>query len=204
MYEAVVRGPMNPIVVAVALVLTAGCGQTTTSSPDREFGWKVYNTPGPMGLAGPSGPQGPSGPAGPPGPSGPQGPQGAAAVPPPPVVREVPKEIEAFSNVRFDLDKAEIKPEEREKIKAVAGFMQQNPKVEVGLAGHADPRGTNEHNRTLSDERTKAVSEALVEAGVPKDRIRTAGLASRNRNCMDNNEDCYAQNRRVEFYFRNQ
>src|SRR5262245_57545273 len=202
MHEAGIGNAMKPIVVVVALVFTAACGQTTATSPERDFGWKVYNTPGPMGLAGPGGPQGPSGAAGPPGPPGAPGPQGAAAVPPPPVVREVPKEMEQFQNVTFDFDKADIRPDERDTIKAVAGFMQQNPKVQLGLAGHTDPRGTYEHNRNLSDERTKAVTEALVEAGVRKDRIRTAGLADRNRKCNEKAENCFAQNRRVEFFFR--
>ena len=123
-------------------------------------------------------------------------------MPPPPVVREVPKDWEEFSNVTFDFDKADIRPDERDTIKAVADFMQQNPKLQLGLAGHTDPRGSYEHNRMLSEQRTKAVTEALTEAGVPKDRIRTAGLADRVRNCTDKTEDCFAQNRRVEFFFR--
>lgn len=123
---------------------------------------------------------------------------------PAPVVKEVPKDWESFSNVTFDLDKAVIRPDERDKIKAVADYMQQNPKLELGLAGHTDPQGTYEHNRTLSDERTKAVTDALVQAGVPKGRIVRAGLADRNRNCMEKTQDCFAQNRRVEFFFRPQ
>ena len=73
---------------AAAVFLTTACAQTTTmtGNPDRDWGWKVYNTPGPMGLTGPTGPQGPVGTAGPPGPPGAPGPQGAAAVVPAPVV----------------------------------------------------------------------------------------------------------------------
>jgi len=195
----------NLMVLGVAVSLTAACGQATTPwNPERDFGWKVYNTPGPMGLAGPGGPQGPAGPAGPPGPPGGPGQQGAAAVAPAPVVREVPKEWQQFSNVTFDLDKAAIRSDERDKIKAVADFMQQNPKMELGLAGYTDPQGSNPHNQKLSDQRAQAVTEALVQAGVPKDRVRAAGLASRERNCTQNTEECYAQNRRVEFYFRPQ
>jgi hypothetical protein len=80
------------LVLGMAASLTTACGQTTTANPERDFGWKVYNTPGPMGLTGPSGPQGPAGPAGPPGPPGGPGPQGAAAVAPAPVVQEVKQE----------------------------------------------------------------------------------------------------------------
>src|SRR6185369_12714771 len=105
--------------------------------------------------------------------------QGVSAVAPAPTVQEVsvPKDWESFSNVTFDLDKADIRADERDKIKAVADYMKQNPKLE--LAGYADPRGTNERNQKLSDERSKAVTEALVKDGIPRERIRTAALAAR-------------------------
>jgi len=122
------------------------------------------------------------------------------------MVREVsvPREWESFSNVTFDFDKADIRPSELDKIKAVANYMQQNPNLQLGLAGHTDPQGPYEHNRQLSDRRNKAVTDALVEDGVPKDRIRMAGLADRVRNCTEKTQDCFAQNRRVEFFFRSQ
>lgn len=112
------------------------------------------------------------------------------------------KDWPEYSNVLFDLDKTDIRATESDKIKAVAAFLQQHPKFEIGLAGHADPRGGDVHNQKLSDDRTKAVAEALEAAGVSKDRIRTAGFGERARNCTENTEDCYTQNRRVEFYFR--
>ena len=204
MHDAGMRSTRTLMVLGAAVFLAAACATARTADPARDFGWKVYNMPGPMGVMGPSGPQGPAGPAGPQGPSGPLGPQGAAAVAPAPVVREVPKEWESFSNVTFDFDKADIRPGEVDKIKAVAAYMQQNPNLQLGLAGNTDPQGTYEHNRGLSDRRNKAVADALVEAGVPKDRIRMAGLADRVRNCTEQTQDCFAQNRRVEFFFRSQ
>jgi outer membrane protein OmpA-like peptidoglycan-associated protein len=184
MHDVGLRNMMKLMVLGVAASFTAACGQTTVGNSEKDFGWRVYNTPGPMGLTGPGGPQ------------------GAAAMAPPPVVREIKQDWQQFSNVTFDLDKADIRPDERDKIKAVADFLEQNPRMEVGLAGYTDPQGTYPHNMKLSDQRTKAVTEALAEAGVPKDRVRTVALASRDRNCTQNTEDCYAQNRRVEFYFR--
>lgn len=204
MHDAGMRRTRTLMVLGAAVFLAAACATARTGDPARDFGWKVYNTPGPMGVMGPNGPQGAAGPAGPAGPPGPSGPQGAAAVAPAPVVREVPKEWESFSNVTFDFDKADIRPDEREKIKAVANYMQQNPNLQLGLAGHTDPQGPYAHNRELSDRRNKAVTDALVEDGVPKDRIRMAGLADRVRNCTEKTQDCFAQNRRVEFFFRSQ
>jgi outer membrane protein OmpA-like peptidoglycan-associated protein len=207
MPESGMRRTKQLMVLGIALFVTAACTEARLGNPERDYGWKVYNTPGPMGLTGLAGPPGPAGPAGPPGPAGPAGPpgtQGAAASAPAPVVREVPKEWEAFSNVTFDLDKIDIRPGDREKIKAVAEYLKRNQNLEVGIAGHADPQGKDPHNQKLSDERAKVVTEALVQDGVPRDRIRSAALGSHSRNCTENSEPCYAQNRRVEFYFRNQ
>ncbi len=202
------------ICLVVGALLTGACGQTTmTGDPARDWGWKVYAPPGPMGPGGPIGPSGPAGLAGPPGPPGPPGSEGAAAqamvreAPAPvPVVKEVvrteTKELPSFSNVTFDYAKYDVKPSESAKIKAVANFLRENPRLEVALAGHTDPRGSNAYNTKLSEQRTKAVTEALVEAGVARERLRAGGLASRSRNCMENTEDCFGHNRRVEFYFR--
>ncbi len=215
------RNTKKLIFLGVAALLTGACGSAMTADPARDWGWKVYAPPGPMGPGGPGGPAGPAGLAGPAGPPGPAGTEGTAAqamvreVPVPvPVVTEVvrtetkevvrteTKEWPPFSNVEFDFDKADIRPEESAKIKAVADFLRENPRFAVGLAGYTDPRGTDPYNMKLSAQRTKAVSEALVGAGVPVDRVRTAALASRDRNCAENTESCFGQNRRVEFYFR--
>ena len=204
-----VRNMTKVVLLGADALLTGACGSGMTGNPERDWGLKVYNTPGPMGVAGAVGPPGSVGPAGPSGPACPAGPDGPAAQA---MVREVPvvtevvrtKEWPPFSNILFDFDKSDIRPDEKAKIKAVADFLQENPKFEVGLAGYADPRGTDPFNMQLSDRRTKAVAEALAEAGVAKDRVRSGGFGARDRNCSENTENCFEQNRRVEFFFRPQ
>jgi outer membrane protein OmpA-like peptidoglycan-associated protein len=207
------------IFLGVAALLTGACGQTMTGDPARDWGWKVYAPPGPVGPAGPGGPPGPAGLAGPPGPPGPPGAEGVAAQAmvrevPVPVVKEVEKEVvkevvrtetkelPPFSNIIFDFDKAAVRPGESDKIKAVADFLRENPRLEIGLVGHTDPRGPDAYNTKLSEQRTKAVTDALVEAGVPRDRLRTVAVGKRSRNCAEDTEDCFGRNRRVEFFFR--
>lgn len=224
------RNTKKLIVLGVAALLTGACGQAMTGDPARDWGWKVYAPPGPMGATGPTGPAGPAGLAGPAGPPGPDGAAAQAMVREVPVpvpvekvvVREVPvekevvrevqvekevvrtetKELPPFSNIIFAFDKADLRPSESDKIKAVADFLRENPRLEVGLAGHADPRGSDAYNTKLSAQRTKAVTEALVAAGVAPDRVRAAALGNQSRNCAETTEDCYEHNRRVEFYFR--
>src|SRR5215470_19254689 len=89
MGDAGMRSTRTLMVLGTAVFLATACGTARLGDPARDYGWKVYNTPGPMGLMGPVGPQGPGGPAGPPGAQGPSGPPGAAAVAPAPVVKEV-------------------------------------------------------------------------------------------------------------------
>jgi outer membrane protein OmpA-like peptidoglycan-associated protein len=213
------RNTKKLIFLGVAALLIGACGQTMTGDPARDWGWKVYAPPGPMGPAGPGGPPGPAGLAGPPGPPGPAGAEGVAAQAmvrevPVPVVKEVEKEVvkevvrtetkelPPFSNIIFDFDKAAVRPSESDKIKAVADFLRENPRLEIGLVGHTDPRGPDAYNTKLSEQRTKAVTDALVEAGVPRDRLRTVAMGKRSRNCAEDTEDCFGQNRRVEFFFR--
>ena len=111
MREAGISNMKKLIVLGVVVSFTAACGQAMTGNAEKDWGWKVYNTPGAMGLTGPGGPQGPAGAAGPAGPSGPPGAPGPQAVAPPPIVQEVTKELPPFSNVTFDLDKTDIRPD---------------------------------------------------------------------------------------------
>ena len=108
----------------------------------------------------------------------------------------------SFRDILFDFDKSDVRPSETDKIKAVADFAKQNAGFQIGLDGYADPRGGNAYNQKLSDRRVKAVSEALVAAGVPANRLRSGAFGERNRNCTESTEDCYQKNRRVEVFVR--
>ena len=66
------------------------------------------------------------------------------------------------------------------------------------LEGHADNVGAMETNQKLSEERAAAVGKALVERGVPEQRIRTAGFSSRRPVASNTTPDGRRLNRRVE------
>ena len=107
-----------------------------------------------------------------------------------------------ISDILFDFDKSDVRASETDKIKAVADFAKQNAGFQIGLDGYADPRGTGGYNQKLSDRRVKAVSDALVAAGVPAGQIRTGAFGEQNRNCTESTEECYQRNRRVEVFVR--
>ena len=57
-------------------------------------------------------------------------------------------------------------------IDAQAKILAATPALKAHLAGHADPRGSEEYNLALSDRRVEAVRKALVNAGVADARIK--------------------------------
>jgi outer membrane protein OmpA-like peptidoglycan-associated protein len=189
---------MRMVALAALVVMTVGC----TARPATE--WRIA---GPAGPAGPPGPPGAGGPPRPAGPAGPPGPMGAAGPPGPPGAQGAvgaagaDAKVVAVRDVLFAFDRAEVPAEEAAKIDQIAKYMKETDGMVVMLDGHADPRGTDKYNLELSRRRVAAVQQALVNAGVPPDRIATMASGDRRPRCAEKTEECYQADRRVEVYF---
>ena len=104
-------------------------------------------------------------------------------------------------DILFEYNKADVRQEESAKIRQVADHVKQNDGVVVRLDGHADPRGTDQYNTSLSGRRVEAVRKALIDAGVPPERIEIAAFGEQRPKCDKATEDCYQADRRVEVFF---
>jgi peptidoglycan-associated lipoprotein len=155
-----------------------------------KFGY-VSEFCGSVGMAGAGGPAGPAGPAGPMGAQGPAGPTGAQA-------QAVATKWSSFKDFLFDFDKSDIRPHETNKVSEIAAYLKQNPSVQVGLDGFADPRGTDNYNQGLSERRVNCIRDALVKAGVPVAKITTGAFGESRPLCKDSTEACWQRDRRVE------
>ena len=91
-----------------------------------------------------------------------------------------------------------------QRLKALVDHLQANPELVVSLDGHADPRGTDEYNNVLSQERAKAVKQALEDLGVPAERISHQGHGNRFSNAAKGDEEAYQQERRVDITIEHQ
>jgi len=181
--------------LTIALLIAAGCTARPVGGPE---GWKVYGPAGPEGppgIAGPAGPQGPQGVAGLTGPPGLQGAQGAQG---PAGTRGADMVWRQFDDVRFDLNKTDLRTSEADKVSELAAYLKQNPTFRVELEGFADPRGSDGYNMKLSTRRVNAVRDALIAAGVEKERILVGAYGELNVKCAQTAEECYQQDRRVE------
>lgn len=55
-------------------------------------------------------------------------------------------------------------------------ILQEHPDVHLHIEGHADSRGSDEHNLKLSDDRARSVRDWLIDHGIDEDRLTSKGL----------------------------
>jgi outer membrane protein OmpA-like peptidoglycan-associated protein len=115
-------------------------------------------------------------------------------------VRVVKDRIEYDDVILFDTDQAHVHHGSWPILQKLAQFINANPDIEqVDITGHADERGTEEHNLALSQQRADAVKDLLVHFGVDSKRVTTAGYGKSKPRAQGHTEIEWRQNRRVEF-----
>ena len=101
--------------------------------------------------------------------------------------------------ITFDVGKSTIKPESMGEINRIVTLMNENPDLKFSVEGHTDNTGTVAGNQTLSEARSQAIVDKLVELGISADRLTAVGKGQ-NAPIADNSTDeGRAKNRRVEF-----
>ncbi len=126
--------------------------------------------------------------------------------PPPPPPQPTATEEEMFNqnikDIFFDYDKYDVRPDQQSALQADAQWLAQHPNVRFTIEGHCDERGSTEYNLALGDNRANSVKNALVQAGVAADRIRTISYGKEKPFCTESNEQCWQQNRRGHFVYQ--
>ncbi|WP_437936962.1 OmpA family protein [Sorangium sp. So ce341] len=118
----------------------------------------------------------------------------------PKAVRVTDKNVVILQQVQFDTDKATIKPVSDPLLDEVAQVLKEHPEIVlIEIQGHTDDRGTDEHNRVLSQNRANSVMAALVRRGIDSTRLTAQGYGRDQP--IDNNatEAGRQRNRRVQF-----
>ena len=100
--------------------------------------------------------------------------------------------------LKFDFDKAELHPSDRELLSRVAGILLTSPDYSVSVNGHTDDVGTEEYNQQLSERRAQAVRDYLVKAGLPPAILSVTGHGKKRPLLPGSSEKARAKNRRVE------
>ena len=128
-----------------------------------------------------------------------------AAPAPPPTEASNATEEELFSqnvkDIYFDYDKYDIRAADQGSLQGDAQFLQQHPNIHITIEGHCDERGSTEYNLALGTNRADSVKNALIQAGVSGDRIKTISYGKEKPFCTESNESCWQQNRRGHFVY---
>jgi peptidoglycan-associated lipoprotein len=150
----------------------------------------------------------------PPAPTTPAPPPPPPPLPPPPPQSAKPlTEDEAFAkktlaelndekpleDVYFDYDKADLKADARSSLAKNAEWLKRWPSTGVRVEGHCDARGTNEYNLALGEKRAAAVRDYLASLGIAGDRVQSVTKGEESPFCLEETENCFAQNRRGHF-----
>jgi outer membrane protein OmpA-like peptidoglycan-associated protein len=98
----------------------------------------------------------------------------------------------AQMDVLFDTDSAALTYANDSDLKALADWAKCKKTHVINLSGHADPRGTIEHNTKLSANRAEAVANKLIDLGTPRDRVIVTVYGE-----LGERRPTFAQDRRV-------
>ena len=103
-----------------------------------------------------------------------------------------------LDNIFFELNSYDLKDESVVELNKIIKFMASNPFLVIEIGGHTDDSGSKAYNLNLSDDRARSVKDALVQRGIPSDRIQTKGYGMSVPLNTNSSEQERALNRRTE------
>ena len=107
--------------------------------------------------------------------------------------------LRPVSPILFDLGKSELRPDARAVVQDMARWLIADRTVSLAeIAGHTDDLGGVAYNQALSEKRANAVRQALVDLGVPPERLQSRGYGLSRPVTKLTDDESRQRNRRVE------
>lgn len=103
----------------------------------------------------------------------------------------------SFEDVHFERDRAVLRPEGVQSLRAAVDALRADPSLVVDIEGYTCSLGAAEYNLALGSRRAKAVRDYLVSEGVPADRLTMISLGETHARHDNSSEDSRRLNRRV-------
>ena len=104
-----------------------------------------------------------------------------------------------LNNIFFDFDKATLRPESKSELDRLVKLLTDMPTLKIEISGHTDNIGSAAYNKTLSQNRAKAVVDYLVKNGIDAGRLTYKGYGFDQPIAANDTEAGRQQNRRTEF-----
>jgi outer membrane protein OmpA-like peptidoglycan-associated protein len=101
-------------------------------------------------------------------------------------------------DILFDTGKSTIRPESLPVIDQVYQLLNLDTTLKVSIEGHTDNVGDAAANKKLSNDRAKAVMDAVIAKGIDKNRLSSLGWGQEKPVADNRTDEGKAKNRRVE------
>ncbi len=106
------------------------------------------------------------------------------------------------SDVSFDIDSAQIRPDALNTYAKIANILKTYDKTVVHIVGHTDTSGSAEHNQGLSERRAASVASYMGGQGLPGSRVRQEGRGEREPLVRTGDGVKDSRNRRVDIVIK--
>ena len=117
------------------------------------------------------------------------------------IVTQVNRLESQLVDVLFDYNQTEFREDARRALNTDADILKRifalDQRVNYIIEGHADERGSAEYNLGLADRRAIVTRDALVQLGIPANRVRTISFGEESPVCREATEGCWQRNRRA-------
>ncbi len=106
------------------------------------------------------------------------------------------------SDVSFDINSAQIRPEALNTYAKIASILQSYDKTVIHVVGHTDTTGSDSYNQSLSERRAASVASYISGQGVPASRLRQEGRGERELLIRTGDNVNESRNRRVDIVIK--
>ncbi len=111
----------------------------------------------------------------------------------------IEKNVPFSREILFETNQAVLKPEYETELQDIIDFLKQNPTSTIEIAGHTDNEGEEAKNKTLSENRAKALANFLIKNKIETTHIKAIGYGSTKPIADNTTPAGRAKNRRIEF-----
>lgn len=108
-------------------------------------------------------------------------------------------QIIRLDRIYFDFDKWDLLPTSNEQLDELTVLLNRYPSMKIAIHGHTDSKGSETYNEVLSNHRSKAVHDYLLNQNIDYSRLEFQGFGEIKPVDTNSTDEGRQNNRRVEF-----